>query len=385
MVAHAKFFFYNDVNNNSKGGNVMRKTYLDNIKWITVVLVVLYHVIYIFNGVQPFGVIGPFKEVQYQDLFMYIVYPWFMLLLFVVSGMSARYALNNKTYKEFIRSRTTKYLVPSTIGLFVFGWITGYYNMLIGGAFDSMGDAMPIPVLYIIMSISGSGPLWYIQLLWFFSLILVLIRKIEKDRLYPKLAKTPVPVIIAMVLPIWGAAQILNTPVVVVYRFGIYGLGFLLGYFVFSHDEVMDRLAKWWIPLTVLGVASGVFYTITFWGENYAEHIVLDTLICNLFAWFGTIGILAFMKKWGNFENAFSKWMVSKSWGLYVFHYLPIVVSSVYLVRITPALPPLVIYICVTIAAFAGAIILYEIISRIPFLRWSILGIKKQKSQADFI
>ena len=363
----------------------MRKTYLDNIKWITVVLVVLYHVIYIFNGVQPFGVIGPFKEVQYQDLFMYIVYPWFMLLLFVVSGMSARYALNNKTYKEFIRSRTTKYLVPSTIGLFVFGWITGYYNMLIGGAFDSMGDAMPIPVLYIIMSISGSGPLWYIQLLWFFSLILVLIRKIEKDRLYPKLAKTPVPVIIAMVLPIWGAAQILNTPVVVVYRFGIYGLGFLLGYFVFSHDEVMDRLAKWWIPLTVLGVASGVFYTITFWGENYAEHIVLDTLICNLFAWFGTIGILAFMKKWGNFENAFSKWMVSKSWGLYVFHYLPIVVSSVYLVRITPTLPPLVIYICVTIAAFAGAIILYEIISRIPFLRWSILGIKKQKSQADFI
>ena len=359
----------------------MRKTYLDNIKWITVVLVVLYHVIYIFNGVQPFGVIGPFKEVQYQDLFMYIVYPWFMLLLFVVSGMSARYALNNKTDKEFMRSRTTKYLVPSTIGLFVFGWILGYFNMLIGGAFDSMGDAVPGPVLYIIMSISGIGPLWYIQLLWFFSLILVLIRKIEKDRLYPKLAKTPVPVIIAMVLPIWGAAQILNTPVVVVYRFGIYGLGFLLGYFVFSHDEVMDRLAKWWIPLTVLGAASGVLYTITFWGENYAEHIVLDTLICNLFAWFETIGILAFMKKWGNFENAFSKWMVSKSWGLYVFHYLPIAVSGVYLVRITPALPPVVIYICVTIAAFACAIILYEIISRIPFLRWSILGIKKQKKE----
>ena len=359
----------------------MRKTYLDNIKWITVVLVVLYHVIYIFNGVQPFGVIGPFKEVQYQDLFMYIVYPWFMLLLFVVSGMSARYALNNKTDKEFMRSRTTKYLVPSTIGLFVFGWILGYFNMLIGGAFDSMGDAVPGPVLYIIMSISGIGPLWYIQLLWFFSLILVLIRKIEKDRLYPKLAKTPVPVIIAMVLPIWGAAQILNTPVVVVYRFGFYGLGFLLGYFVFSHDEVMDRLEKWWIPLTVLGTASGVLYTITFWGENYAEHIVLDTLICNLFAWFETIGILAFMKKWGNFENAFSKWMVSKSWGLYVFHYLPIAVSGVYLVRITPALPPVVIYICVTIAAFACAIILYEIISRIPFLRWSILGIKKQKKE----
>lgn len=57
----------------------MRKTYLDNIKWITVVLVVVYHVIYIFNGVQPNGVIGPFTDPQYQDLFQYIVYPWFIV------------------------------------------------------------------------------------------------------------------------------------------------------------------------------------------------------------------------------------------------------------------------------------------------------------------
>ena len=71
----------------------MRKLYIDNIRWITVVLVVLYHVIYMFNGIETFGVIGPFSDVQYQDAFQYIVYPWFMLLLFAVSGMSARYEL----------------------------------------------------------------------------------------------------------------------------------------------------------------------------------------------------------------------------------------------------------------------------------------------------
>ena len=66
-----------------------RRIYLDNIRWITVVIVVIYHVIYMFNGVQPFGVIGPFKKHQLQDAFQYVVYPWFMALLFVVSGMSA--------------------------------------------------------------------------------------------------------------------------------------------------------------------------------------------------------------------------------------------------------------------------------------------------------
>lgn len=49
-----------------------RKLYLDNIRWMTVVLVVIYHVVYMFNGVQPFGVIGPFREHQLQDCFQYI-------------------------------------------------------------------------------------------------------------------------------------------------------------------------------------------------------------------------------------------------------------------------------------------------------------------------
>ena len=47
--------------------NPARKLYLDNIRWMTVVLVVIYHVVYMFNGVQPFGVIGPFRERQLQD------------------------------------------------------------------------------------------------------------------------------------------------------------------------------------------------------------------------------------------------------------------------------------------------------------------------------
>ena len=72
----------------SKGGRNMRKVYLDNIRWITVVLVVIYHVIYIFNGVIQHGIIGPFSEHQLQDTYQYIVYPWFMLLLFGIRHVS---------------------------------------------------------------------------------------------------------------------------------------------------------------------------------------------------------------------------------------------------------------------------------------------------------
>ena len=71
----------------------MRKPYLDNLRWAAVVLVMLYHVIYMFNASGVAGSTGHFAEVQPQDALMPAVYPWFMVLLFVIAGISARYAL----------------------------------------------------------------------------------------------------------------------------------------------------------------------------------------------------------------------------------------------------------------------------------------------------
>ncbi len=369
---------YNNVKNKSKGGIIMRRKYLDNIRWVTILIVIIYHVIYMFNGVTTYGVIGPFSENQPQDIFLYIVYPWFMFLLFVVSGMAARFELDHKGESGFIRNRTRKYLVPSTIGLFVFWWILGYYNMLIGGAFESMGT-VPKPVLYLIMCISGIGPLWYIQMLWLFSLILIWIRKIEKDRVYNLAAKTNVFIIVLLGIAVYGAAQVLNTPIVVVYRFGIYGLGFLLGYFIFSHEEVMEKLEKYWMLFGLLALAFCILFLVFNLGKPYPEHEVLDTFLCNMYAWFGTLGLLAFMKKWGDFHNGFSDWMCRKSWGLYVFHYLGIAISSWYIKMYLPQIPVFFVYLLVLVSGIAGALLLYEIISRIPVLRWCVLGIKHNK------
>ena len=156
----------------------MRKQYLDNIRWITVVIVVIYHVIYMYNGVQPFGVIGAFGEKQYQDAFQYLTYPWFMALLFVVSGMSSRFYLDNHTKKEFRKARTRKLLIPSTLGIVVFHWTVGYYNTAISGAFESELAQVPAFVKAIICILSGTGVLWYIQMLWIFSMLLLLVQKI---------------------------------------------------------------------------------------------------------------------------------------------------------------------------------------------------------------
>ena len=222
----------------------MRRHYLDNIRWQTVVLVVVYHVIYMYNGIVTDGVIGPFFERQYQDGLQYILYPWFMILLFIVAGMCSRYYLEQHTLKEFIRSRTRKLLVPSTVGLLVIGWVQGYISMAISDAFNDFSDSVPGVVMYFIMVLSGTGVLWFVQMLWLFSMMLAIIRRFEKGKIFGLSGRINVVGLVLLVIPVYLSGLVLNTPVVVVYRFGIYGLTFFLGYFVFAHDEVVDKLSK---------------------------------------------------------------------------------------------------------------------------------------------
>ena len=103
----------------------MRKHYLDNIRWATVLLVVLYHTIFMYNHVVTVGVVGPVTDCRWQDALQYLLYPWFMVVLILVSGASARYALDSHSGKAFFAERTRKLLVPSALGLLVLGWAQG--------------------------------------------------------------------------------------------------------------------------------------------------------------------------------------------------------------------------------------------------------------------
>ena len=359
----------------------MRRKYLDNIRWMTVVLVVIYHVLYMYNAEGVQGVLGKITnlEVQYYDVFQYVVYPWFMCILFIVSGISSRLYLEKHTGKEFAKSRTRKLLVPSTIGILAFQFIQGYFNMSMGEGIE-MFNTVPAPIAFIIMCLSGIGVLWYIQVLWILSMLLLLVRKIEKDRLWKLGGKTNILAVILFAIPVWVAGLILNTPIICVYRFGLYGFLFFLGYFVFSHEEVIERLKKYFVLFLIPALILGVLFCIFNFGKVYADAPVNRTPLYTSYAWFACMAILGGMAKYGDFENAFTRFMSKKSFGLYVFHYLGISMVAILLVKpgYISAVPA---YILSTIAAFGLAYILYEIISRIPVYRWMVLGIKKDKKR----
>lgn len=68
----------------------------------------------------------------------------------------------------------------------------------------------------------------------------------------------------------------------------------------------------------IVAGATGIFYTIYYFGENYAVAPVLNNLPACIYCWFSILAILAFMKKYGNVENKVSRWML-KNPGEFMF------------------------------------------------------------------
>ncbi len=348
----------------------MRKHYLDNIRWATVLLVLLYHVFYMFNGVDIPGGISGAASIPAFDTAACILYPWFMVLLFAVAGISARYALQTHTCRQFIRERAVKLLVPSTLGLFVIHWITGYWNMKIGGVLEYI----PGFLVYPIAAVSGIGPLWFIQMLFLFSCILVFLRKADKDdKLWAFCAKANLPSVLALFVVIFGGAQILNMPVFTMYRFGIYFAAFMIGYYVFSHSRVQDTLETYWLPMLVFAVFCAVCYGVIYAGKDFTAPDCLQSPLTNLYLWIAVLAVLGCGKRFFNFETAVTRYMTRASFGIYILHY-PVLLSACYILHTYFAFPPLWNYAIALAAEIIVTFPLYEIVKRIPLIRYLVLG-----------
>ena len=69
--------------------------------------------------------------------------------------------------------------------------------------------------------------------------------------------------------------------------------------------------------------------------------------------------------------------MTRSSYGLYIVHYL-VVAALGYQMKVHTDLPPVSMYIILTIAVFALSPAIYELLHRIPFVRWCVFGEKKR-------
>lgn len=369
--------------------NHTRKLWIDNLRWITIILVVIFHAFFYYNNL---GVEKPvFQGLEanpgpegifnytFAGIFQYAVYPWFMLLLFVLSGICAKFTLQKKTVREFIKSRTLKLLVPSTLGILTVQWISGYLNLYQMATDDFF--AMPKLVKYVICVFSGTGALWFCQILYVASLLLALIKVIDKNGRFEKLCEKSNLSVAVLLYPVMtGAAQIFNIPVITTYRMAYYPLGFLLGYYVFSGEKLLAQLKKWgWIFLAGSAIA-GFFYVRKFYGTYYGDYVVQNNWLSVLYAWLFVAGILGVAQNLLDFSNSFCGYISGASFGIYVNHIIVMQLTNILLKpAVAGGLSIIIVYIIEFIVAVTVSLLLWEFLKRIPVLGFVLYGIKKQK------
>jgi len=351
----------------------MRKHFIDNLRYGVVISVILYHIFYEFNSV------GVIRNVDIQgipafDVVEYILYPWFMVFLFLIAGISARYALQRRSHREFLGDRVRRLLIPSVAVMFLLGWTMGLINNYYYDMFPGSGGRIPGAVKYLIYCLCGTGALWFCRELFLGSLLLVLVRKLDqKDRLWQWGGKVNFPAALLLFFLVWGSSHILNTPLVEVYRNGIYLCVFFLGYAVFSHETVQEMLEKYKNLLLAAAIVLGTVYVIRFRGINYAATANLKGPLVNAYAWIACLALLGCGKAWWDRETAFTRYMRGHGFGFFVLHIYLIVAFAWGIDRLLH--PAAIWYYVLEIVLVAVCLpVLYEALSRIPVVKRLFFG-----------
>ena len=349
----------------------MRKHYIDNLRNLTILLLFPIHTFMIWNDFGTKFYIWQGDNRLLSTLIV-LINPWFMPILFVIAGISARYSLEKRSNKEFVMQRIVKLLIPFLCGmvllvpfqtLFARKFFYGYD----GGLLDNLKYFFTH--LTDFSGYDGAftpGQLWFILFLFIISMVsLIIFKFVPYESAAKKAEKLPAFGVLFLFIPIWLMYYLGN--------FGGFSLGknlalFLIGYYILSNDRVIDRIERnirWLTALWVIGIiALGVlYYKFSYYGD----------LWINFIGWLSILVLLILGKKLLNRKTGFTEYFNKASYPVYILHQSVLVALAYYVVQICDIL--LIQVLCICIGSFVLTMLLYHLIKYIPFVR-KMIGIK---------
>lgn len=349
----------------------MRQNYVDNLRNATILLLFPVHTFMIWNDFgQGFYIwLGANKILS---TLIVLVNPWFMPILFALAGISARYALEKKTNREFIIQRISKLLVPFVSGMvFLIPFQTLYARKF----FDNYDGGIWSNWKYFfthLTDFSGydgaftPGHLWFVLFLLLTSLVaLVLFRFLSYQKFALVAEKIPAIGVLFLFIPIWLMHYLGNI--------GGFSIGknlalYLSGYYVLSNDHVVDKLEKnmkWLTGLCIIGtiVLVTLYYSYSYYGDLWINYIGWNTILV----------LMVLGRKFFNKRTRFTEYFNKASYPIYILHQTVLVVFAYYVVQLCDRTIVQVVGIC--FGSFLLTVMAYHIIGVIPILR-KLIGVK---------
>jgi len=336
-----------------KASSGKRLFYIDNIRWVMIVLVVLMHlkVTYSNMGMWYYNEAVTLDAVSYVIFGMYgsFVQAFFMGLLFFVAGYFVPASLDRKGNGKFVSDRFVRLGIPTLVFMLLLNPLT----FLMTPASTQISASIMSEYAGYITSLSflgGSGPMWFALALLIFSVAYVAVRQFTSRNKTAVKAKDSflvsnknIVILIALISLFTFLSRLFYPSGTAVLNmqlgnFSQYIILFIAGILAYRYDLLSKisynfgmlwlKLALFigiptWFLLMILGGAltgSTAFNGGLYW--QAAAYSVWESFFCVGIS----LGLLVLFRRKYDVQGKISAFLSKNAFGVYVFH-APILVA----------------------------------------------------------
>ena len=304
-----------------------RLHYIDNLRWLTVSILILYHAAIAYNtwGEANYIFFRPVKPIAAVVSF---ASPWFMPVMFLLAGVSARFSLQKRGYRTFIKERFLRLGIPFVFGLLVIDPILSYvadvtHNGYSGGYFAHYATCFTR--FTDLTGYDGGftlGHFWFLGVLMIISLVCCVIIKLIGDTQANGRKAFAVGAVLTLAAAALFDVDIMGKKV------PTYLCVYLLGYYFFSQQSFMQSIKRCKIPLALLALAANSANTAIF--IFICGHSALNNICSYASFIFAVPALVLLARDHLDFSNSFSSFNSRVSYVLYILHF-PVTILCQYL------------------------------------------------------
>lgn len=354
-----------------------RRHDIDALRNLAIGYLFVFHTARVFDADEPFYVQGAPNEVATT---LVRLSPAFMPLLFVLAGMSSRYALRRRTPGEFARERLARLGIPLDVGLVLVVPPQAYVaRVWHEGAWPTVGGFLR-EYWTDFSDLSGyfgtwtPAHLWFIAFLLFISLALAPVLGRARAWRLPAWVAQPVALVsvTALGLAALGAVPDLGGQNIVAYA------GLVLGGFLLAGDERIEATVlrwRWGYLGLALACTAGLEAEHRLTGPHDASTWAAAGMgLLRAVAVVSTVlAMLGLARRFLDRPSRLSGRATTLAYPVYVLHQTVLV--AVAALVLAGHRTPWYGYPAIALASFAVTVALVEGASRVRVLRWA-LGMK---------
>lgn len=313
--------------------NRERKHYIDNLRSLAILLLFPVHTCMVWNDFGTRFYIWE-AENKWLSTLIVMINPWFMPLLFVLAGVSARYAREKRTRRQFAAERAKKLMVPFFVGMVFLvpvqslyarkffyhyqGSILEHWSYFFTHVTDFTGyDGAFTP-----------GHLWFLVFLYLISMAGIAAESVFAAFMAAaaKLRKLPAAAVV------WAIPLVIGV-LYPVGNLGGFSLGkdlilYFAGYVLLSEDQVLERLEEkraWIFGLSAAGVglAALLYIKCSYYGDLWVH----------LIGWITVLALLLLGRRFLDVRTKLLDWLHLAAYPIYLLHQTILVVLAYYVVR----------------------------------------------------